>query len=430
MGLKLRLEHPTAGAFAFALEADAPIVIGRRSPKADLELVWDALVSRMHGRVWIDGARVWFEDLGSRNGSFINGVRVEGAIQLRPRTPVRIGDTLLSVGDETPTFVEPTVSSKEPATDPQKLAADLDDFIDLDDDRNQSLRRVPTDVRFLASDRVTIRGRGLQVLWRTQLARSRLFVKGPVPCTKGTKVTVEISLEDDFFSFTGHVFRIGAEQPGGPDGALLTLDGLPQGLVHALEAGAEETTFTTVELRPPPELIADLDLEEQEPMQASPGAHLMRAQRFVGCVAVDQLYEALGLAPQATDAQVRAAIDVWQDLFRRGAQLDGLGELLDPLAQAVGTVEAKLGDGESRLEYDFSHGYLHLEHRQKLLEAGEGPSRSALVAAWNRSFPSRSERARQLRDAVLAAEAARDPDQAARLRAQARDLAPFEDGST
>ncbi|MEL6187414.1 MAG: FHA domain-containing protein, partial [Myxococcota bacterium] len=315
--------------------------------------MWDALVSRMHGRVWVDGAQVWFEDLGSRNGSFVNGVRVEGAILLRPRIPVRIGDTLLSVGDEAPKFVEPTVpGSGEAPKNPAELAADLDDFIDLDrGDRGEHV--IPTDVRFLAADRITLRGRGLQFLWRTQLSKSRLFVKGPVPCAKGSKVTIDISLEEDFFEFTGQVFRLGAEKPGGPDGAVLALDSLPDRLVQALEAGADETTFTTVELRPPPGLVADLDLEDREPVQASPGAHFLRAQRFVGCVAVDQLYEALGLAPQATDAEVRAAIDVWQDLFRRGTKLEGLGELLDPLAQAVGTVEAQLGQPEQRLNYDF-----------------------------------------------------------------------------
>lgn len=51
----------------------------------------DALVSRRHARITLgpDGARL--EDLGSRNGVYVNGVRVKGAVLLRDGDRIRLG---------------------------------------------------------------------------------------------------------------------------------------------------------------------------------------------------------------------------------------------------------------------------------------------------------------------------------------------------
>lgn len=47
-------------------------------------------VSRRHCRVTVEPAQVWVEDLGSRNGTFVNGAKIEP----RTRTPVSSGDVL------------------------------------------------------------------------------------------------------------------------------------------------------------------------------------------------------------------------------------------------------------------------------------------------------------------------------------------------
>jgi hypothetical protein len=51
----------------------------------------DPLVSRQHGRLYIQGTLATFEDLGSRNGSMVNGRAVSGSVQVRDGDRIRIG---------------------------------------------------------------------------------------------------------------------------------------------------------------------------------------------------------------------------------------------------------------------------------------------------------------------------------------------------
>jgi len=67
--------------------ADGEYVIGRRS---DCQIfVPDMRVSRQHARLWQDGDTWQIEDLGSNNGTFVNGNKVQSA------TPVRHDDEIL-----------------------------------------------------------------------------------------------------------------------------------------------------------------------------------------------------------------------------------------------------------------------------------------------------------------------------------------------
>lgn len=51
----------------------------------------DSLVSRRHARLRIEGSEAIFEDLGSRNGSRINGQAVREPVSLKEGDRVRIG---------------------------------------------------------------------------------------------------------------------------------------------------------------------------------------------------------------------------------------------------------------------------------------------------------------------------------------------------
>jgi len=67
--------------------ADGEYIIGRRS---DCQIfVPDMRVSRQHARLWQDGDTWQIEDLGSNNGTFVNGNKVQSA------TPVRHDDEIL-----------------------------------------------------------------------------------------------------------------------------------------------------------------------------------------------------------------------------------------------------------------------------------------------------------------------------------------------
>jgi pSer/pThr/pTyr-binding forkhead associated (FHA) protein len=75
------------------------LVVGR-SPSADLVLT-DPTVSRRHVEVRIDGTTVVVEDLGSSNGTSVDGKTIETATRLGAGEQIHIGSTDLEVVMET-----------------------------------------------------------------------------------------------------------------------------------------------------------------------------------------------------------------------------------------------------------------------------------------------------------------------------------------
>src|SRR5262245_59375820 len=56
------------------------MIIGRQAD-CELQLV-EGHASRRHSRITVSGNDVWIEDLGSSNGTFINGVRIAERVKL------------------------------------------------------------------------------------------------------------------------------------------------------------------------------------------------------------------------------------------------------------------------------------------------------------------------------------------------------------
>lgn len=50
-------------------------------------------VSRNHARIDVDGTRVWIEDLGSKNGTFVNGERIRQRMALKEGDQIVFGRT-------------------------------------------------------------------------------------------------------------------------------------------------------------------------------------------------------------------------------------------------------------------------------------------------------------------------------------------------
>lgn len=59
-----------------------PIIIGR-DPACDVPVA-DETVSAHHARVWYENTQWWVQDLGSRNGTFLNEIRLEAPLILAP----------------------------------------------------------------------------------------------------------------------------------------------------------------------------------------------------------------------------------------------------------------------------------------------------------------------------------------------------------
>lgn len=64
-----------------------------RSPDNHLH-VDDAKLSRRHALVWVEGRTAWVEDLGSTNGTDVNGQRIAGPVELGPDDKVELGGAL------------------------------------------------------------------------------------------------------------------------------------------------------------------------------------------------------------------------------------------------------------------------------------------------------------------------------------------------
>jgi pSer/pThr/pTyr-binding forkhead associated (FHA) protein len=78
----------------FPIVSDKQILIGRSSD-LDMVLVED-MVSRKHARIATQGEQIWIEDLGSTNGTFVNGEKIKRA-RLKEGDRVLIGTSILKV---------------------------------------------------------------------------------------------------------------------------------------------------------------------------------------------------------------------------------------------------------------------------------------------------------------------------------------------
>ena len=75
---------------AFDIDA-AAVTVGRGHPN-DIPLD-DEFASTQHARLEARADGVWLEDVGSTNGTVVNGTRIDGPRKLAPGDVIRIGDT-------------------------------------------------------------------------------------------------------------------------------------------------------------------------------------------------------------------------------------------------------------------------------------------------------------------------------------------------
>ena len=86
----------TAGVAGGTLIVEDDLVLGRASLGEAGRT--DAKMSRRHARVYLDpGGQVWVEDLGSMNGTFVNGERLTRARRVRLADEIRVGRASLEL---------------------------------------------------------------------------------------------------------------------------------------------------------------------------------------------------------------------------------------------------------------------------------------------------------------------------------------------
>jgi pSer/pThr/pTyr-binding forkhead associated (FHA) protein len=86
-------ESPTQAGLTFRVTG--PLILGR-SPEADVVLQ-DPYASDFHVRLAFQGGEVRLHDLGSTNGTLVNGERVTAPLSLRRGDRVQIGQTIMEM---------------------------------------------------------------------------------------------------------------------------------------------------------------------------------------------------------------------------------------------------------------------------------------------------------------------------------------------
>ena len=93
--LTLRIEPP--GGVPIERDCDSGSLTFGRATGADV-VVSDGSMSRTHARVVADGDAWLVEDMGARNGTFVNGERIQGRRTLADGDVIKMGATLVRVG--------------------------------------------------------------------------------------------------------------------------------------------------------------------------------------------------------------------------------------------------------------------------------------------------------------------------------------------
>jgi len=78
------------------LELATPAIIGREAA-CDLVLTEDRFVSTRHAELERNGRKILVADLGSTNGTFVNGERVEGTMRVTRGDVIQVGQSAFRV---------------------------------------------------------------------------------------------------------------------------------------------------------------------------------------------------------------------------------------------------------------------------------------------------------------------------------------------
>ncbi len=72
---------------------DQEITVGR-APGCGIVLADDTFASQVHARIYRQGGKTYVEDLGSTNGTLLNGERISGYVRVRRGDRVQFGQTI------------------------------------------------------------------------------------------------------------------------------------------------------------------------------------------------------------------------------------------------------------------------------------------------------------------------------------------------
>jgi sigma-B regulation protein RsbU (phosphoserine phosphatase) len=134
---KLHVVPPQGLPFDHQSEGEE-LVVGRAAG-CDLPLA-DPFLSRQHSRFFHRGERLLVEDLGSRNGTLVNGERIAGPTEVRPGDLIQISGSRLTVQDRREREGSPDdraapspVLRQDDSSDPSSLFRPAADLLEIHD---------------------------------------------------------------------------------------------------------------------------------------------------------------------------------------------------------------------------------------------------------------------------------------------------------
>lgn len=93
------------------IRLDRPVLLIGRSTTCEVQLT-SGLVSRRHARLTLSSLGVSIEDLGSRNGVYVNSAKVTGSVRLKAGDRLSVGDEVLYFAE-----IEDTSETADTVTD-------------------------------------------------------------------------------------------------------------------------------------------------------------------------------------------------------------------------------------------------------------------------------------------------------------------------
>ncbi len=446
--MKVRMLHPAVGEFSFPLDPGGQAVLGRRG--ADVEITWDRRISRRHARIWADGTRLFYEDLGSRNGSFIGSDRLSSTVELNPGMSVLLGETALLVPDlteqldladteqthEAPAVkvsvpLPPCGTDDLPATTVSQDLSLLQPTEDMpaeaaapkpaEDYAACAQRRYPRLVGNRLAKAVLHHREELRQLWVHDISKGGVFIETAEPPPAGTRLEVQLETPDGTLSLHGQVVHI-VDEASALQYSMPTGVGLQFVDLNAENRRAIQEYVDGLRLQLCSELVSSgsISSDQLETM-------LQRTRTFLSAAESDELYRAVGLeATAATSAIEKRVKELQNDITQASLAAAPPQQARLQAAQGVlKRVGRLLTNEQSRLEYDFRHGYIRAKERLAAAHAGTGPSLPVLRQIWMRVSQERVDQAALLTRRAFAARQAKRWDDAIQFAKQALKLNPF-----
>jgi hypothetical protein len=75
-------------------DVDGEATLGRAGG-CTIPLAADTYVSQVHARVFERDGDLWAEDIGSTNGTFVNGTRITAPVRMRKGDRIQVGQTVM-----------------------------------------------------------------------------------------------------------------------------------------------------------------------------------------------------------------------------------------------------------------------------------------------------------------------------------------------